>query len=98
MSTLPTWSPGFDIVQTAGLRDGKVVIIGHRLYLGTAPLSVKEAAGRDARMIVREGLADVLEWLGKPVYTEPTSAEILAEFRGHKLADEATQILRMSGY
>jgi hypothetical protein len=98
MTSLPTWTPGLDIVTTAGLRDGKVVVIGSKLFLGTAPLTVKEQAGRDARMIVREGLADVLEWLGQSVYTEPTTAEILAELRGHRIAHNATEILRRSGY
>lgn len=98
MARIPAWYPGLDIIEMPYLRDGLVILTPGRIHLGTRPLTPIEAAGRDARLMVREGLADVLEWLGKPVYTEPTSKEILDEFRGHRIAQAATDLLRRSGY
>ena len=58
--------------------DGSMVWHGTEiLWLGTKPLHPLDEVGREARMLVREGLADVLEWLGEPVITEPTSRQIL---------------------
>lgn len=46
------------------------------LFIGCRPLAPLEQAGKDARLAVRRGLADVLEWLGQPVENEPTGQEI----------------------
>lgn len=70
------------IVVEPMLPDGQVVILrGGTIMIGTCPLTPIQAAGREARLIVRRGMAEVLTWLGEPVYTEPTSAEILDSLR-----------------
>lgn len=70
------------VIASPHLIDGTVVIAeGGTMLIGTRPPTVVEAAGREGRLIVRYGLADVLTWLGQPVYTEPTSAEIFDSLR-----------------
>jgi hypothetical protein len=63
------------------LRDGMVLQTENVILIGTRPLTELEAAGREARLAVRRGLADVLEWLGRPVMNEPTGAQLLAVIR-----------------
>lgn len=55
------------------------------ILVGTRPPDPIKQAGRDARLAVRRGLADVLDWLGEPVVNEPLMARIrdLAE-RGER--------------
>lgn len=49
------------------------------LYVGTQPpRDPVKRAGREARLMVRRGLADVLEWLGQPVVNEPVMARLRA--------------------
>lgn len=64
------------------LQDGKVLWMGMRwLHIGTRPLDLMEEVGREARLIVREGMKEILEWLGEPWYNEPTGQEILAALK-----------------
>lgn len=52
---------------------------GQVLFVGTRPpRDPVKRAGRDARLMVRRGLADVLEWLGEPVVNEPVLARLKA--------------------
>jgi hypothetical protein len=67
---------GFTVREAPMLRDGRVINMGDVMLIGTHPLTPLEAAGREARLTVRRGLADVLEWLGRPVENEPTGAEV----------------------
>lgn len=82
---------GVPVVPDRYLADGTTLVIdtrptgGARIVLvGTRPLTTLEAAGREARLIVRRGLADVLAWLGQPVENEPTGADILASFAAYQ--------------
>lgn len=80
----PALTIGVPIRLSKVARDGEILWVGGRgvmLLIGTRPLTVLEQAGRDARRLVREGMADVLEWLSEPVNIEPTSAEILTALR-----------------
>ena len=70
-----------DVVVNTGLRDGTVLMMGRTMHVGTRPLTVLEQAGKDARMIVRRGMADVLAWLGEAVDNEPTGRQILDALR-----------------
>jgi hypothetical protein len=79
------------LTTTTALADGRIAIIGDHVYLGTRPLTTREAAAREARLIVRRGLADVLEWLGEPVEIYPTSAEILERFQAMNDARKGNQ-------
>lgn len=54
-------------------RDGMLIVVGTK-----EPDPVK-LAGREARLAVRRGLADVLAWLGQPVVNEPVMARLRAE-------------------
>lgn len=68
-----------------GFPDGTVYWQGTDfLWLGSKPTDPVEEAGRDARRFVREGMADVLAWLGQPVLVEPTTEEILTDLRATK--------------
>lgn len=68
MTSLPI--NGLPIVATEALRDGDVLYVQDPgppyLLVGTRPLTEVELAGKEARSIVQNGLADVLEWLGEP--------------------------------
>jgi hypothetical protein len=48
------------------------------IVVGTRPPDPIKQAGRAARLLVRRGLADVLEWLGEDVVNEPLMARIKA--------------------
>lgn len=62
--------------------DGTVIWMGtDYLYLGTRPLTLKEEVGREARLMVREGMRDIVEWLGWVVMNEPSSEQILSSLR-----------------
>lgn len=71
------------VICCESLRDGTVYADRRAIIIGTRPLDPIEAAGREGRLIVRRGMADVLAWLGEPVNTEPSGAEILAALRRH---------------
>lgn len=60
------------------LRDGAVLVADGTILLGTCPLTPIEEAGREARRIIRRGMADVLRWAGQPVDMEPSAVEVLA--------------------
>jgi hypothetical protein len=70
------------IVQSAWLEDTKAYVStnydanGRRpvLLVGAKPPEGLDAVRREARLIVRHGLADVLDWLGQPVINEPVMA------------------------
>lgn len=68
--------------------DGHVYFIGMSdMVIGTGPLDPVAAAGREARLIVREGMKDILEWLGPNApggsawYNEPTGKELLEKIK-----------------
>lgn len=46
------------------------------IIVGTCPPDPIKQAGREARLAVRRGLAEVLEWLGEDVVNEPLMARI----------------------
>lgn len=83
------WLTGIPVMEHRWLPDGQVImtsfnavpVAGPAVLVGTCPLSELEQAGRDGRLAVRRGLADVLEWLGHPVENEPTGKQILAMLR-----------------
>lgn len=69
-------------------RPGSSATLHQQMVIGTRPLTDLEKAGQEARLVVRRGLADVLEWLGQRVdNTPPTSAEILDGLRRHSLTE-----------
>jgi hypothetical protein len=72
------------VTLTDALPDGKVRRTQRDVYIGTGALPVREAAGREARRLVRQGMADVLRWLGQPVDTELSGEEILARWRAEQ--------------
>lgn len=68
--------------------DGHMYFLGMSdLVIGTRPLNEIEAAGREARMIVREGMKDILEWLGPNAPggsrwdNEPSGVELIQRIR-----------------
>ena len=68
--------------------DGHMYFVGMSdLIIGTQPLSEIEEAKREARMIVREGMKDILEWLGPKAPggsrwdNEPSGVELLERIR-----------------
>lgn len=71
-----------EVHTNPNLKDGSVILYGSRyLWIGTRPLTLMEECGREARMIVRRGMADVLAWLGHEVEIEPTGRQILDRLR-----------------
>lgn len=69
---------GLPIRLIPWMEDHKAYILQGTLLVGDkAPEDPVKLAGREARQMVRRGLADVLEWCGKPVVTEPILAAIL---------------------
>lgn len=75
---------GVPVVLEPLLSDGKIWLTNDWsrggqmvLWIGTYADEMDRAA-RDARLMVRRGLADVLGWLGETVENEPTGAEIYA--------------------
>lgn len=97
------WFLGARVILNPQLKDGTVLwfneyagisLLGsgatmtQQMVIGTRPLTDLEKAGQEARLAVRRGLADVLDWLGQRVdNTPPTSAAILAELRRHRVAE-----------
>lgn len=69
------WMPDtWTIISVDPTRNG-----GQVLLVGTQPPRDPVAlARREARLMVRRGLADVLEWLGQPVVNEPALARLRA--------------------
>jgi hypothetical protein len=76
------------VTLTDALPDGKVRRTRQHVYIGTGALPVREAAGREARRLVRQGMADVLKWLGQPVETELSGEEILTRWRQEHAAPD----------
>jgi hypothetical protein len=73
---IPTFS--IPIIESPYLPDDQMVMSSDHggvgasiVVVGTMPPDPVKQAGRDARLLVRRGLADVLEWLGQDVVTEP---------------------------
>ena len=74
----PELMDDLQIITSAMLADDKAYLFADKLLVGTKPPSDPvKLAGRDARQMVRRGLSDVLEWLGRPVVTEPVLDAIL---------------------
>lgn len=72
------------VVLSNTIEEGKVVYTGDgtpggvlTIYVGTYISPLKQE-GRNARQLVRNGLADVLDWLGEPVRLR-TVAETLQD-------------------
>jgi hypothetical protein len=85
---------GLPLVLSDVVPDGELlqVAAGHIapfMILGTGPVSDAEWCRREAKRIVHEGLSDVLEWLGWPRYTPPSSAGVLEALRGSAAGDLA---------
>lgn len=77
---------GMPITTSAHLPDGEVVIVqpgsygGHRMFMvGVRPPG---APSEIARRIVREGMRDVLAWLGPNAPNMLTGREVLDRFAG----------------
>lgn len=77
--------PGMSVIESPWLPDDQMFLTSDPAYtggawsvivVGTMPPDPIKQAGRDARLHVRRGLADVLEWLGEDVVTEPLMARI----------------------
>jgi hypothetical protein len=64
---------GLGIVLTEHAPDGQVYATNSCLYIGCGHTARTDLdyEGRRARHLVREGLADVLAWLGEPVGPPP---------------------------
>jgi hypothetical protein len=63
------------LIETPYLPDTKMMLTPTAVLVGTAPpVGYVALAGREARLLVRRGLADVLTWLGEPVVNEPVLA------------------------
>lgn len=58
---------GIPIVMSPHMRDGEVYLIDRKMFIGTYPKTPVQLAGEEGRWLVRNGLADVLEWLGEKV-------------------------------
>jgi hypothetical protein len=87
---------GMPLVLSDMLPDGDLVALldvgvsgPPLMVLGTGPVSDAEWCRREAKSIVHEGLSDVLEWLGWPRYTPPSSAGVLEALRGPAAGDLA---------
>lgn len=80
------------VIESPWLRDGVVLVDRTAVLVGTRPLTDLQAAAREARLLVRRGMADVLVWLGEPVYNEPTGREILDAIAA--LADDSPVVGR----
>lgn len=86
------------------LPDGTVYWMGTDLVLvGTHPLDPIADAGREGRLLVREGMREIVEWLGWEVNNEPSSAEILEALRNegpedHPMLFDATRFHRNIRY
>lgn len=89
----PVAQLGIPLVLDERLAEGEMLMLGPDLgpyalggpqviVLGIGPIDWRTWCRREARRIVRTGLADVLDWLGEPQWRPArTSAEILAELR-----------------
>lgn len=74
-SIVADWPPGLDgrlpsimgyvVVTLPVLPDGEVIKAGGRIFVGVDDSEPEHVT--EVRQIVRDGLADVLEWLGEPV-------------------------------
>jgi hypothetical protein len=88
---LMRWHPhglynGVPLTTSDVVPDGQVIALGtpvRQFILGTGWTEV-QLAGWDARRIVQQGLADVLEWLGetpippRPDFLPPAAAGVMA--------------------
>lgn len=83
-------SLGVPLITTDQYPDGDLLVIDDSMgrgrptmfLLGTGPVDEKTWCRREAAVIVHQGLADVLEWLGWPKTTgHPSSAGVLASLR-----------------
>lgn len=77
--------PGMSIIENPWFPDDQMFLTSDPAHtggawavivVGTMPPDPIKQAGRDARLAVRRGLADVLAWLGEDVVTEPLMARI----------------------
>lgn len=76
MSALP-------VIESPYLPDTEVMLTPGAVVVGTQPpTDPLVLAGREARLRVRRGLADVLAWLGQPVANEPMAAYLRELARG----------------
>lgn len=82
--------PAIPIIESPHLPDDQVIFSSDGtgapmvILVGTQPPDPIKQAGRDARLLVRRGLADVLEWLGQPVINEPAMARLRATAKAPK--------------
>lgn len=88
-----TLLPGYPIYKTSFLPDGEVMWVDDGtfrstyVFVGTRRLTDVEFAGLEGRYMVRQGMADVLAWLGEevgpPPLREGRGEAILERLRSH---------------
>lgn len=80
------WLTGFRVVMDPILYDGDVWVstATESVLIGTHPRDDLNLLAWEARWYVRNGLRDVLEWLGEPVGPRrpPTGEEVLQRLTG----------------
>ena len=73
-ATAQTWAAGLGVNLLHSPHapiDRAFVLPGNRVIANFGPVTEVEHAGRLARWLVRDGLADVLTWLGEDVGRRP---------------------------
>lgn len=68
---------GLAVRETTVLRDGRIVVHGGQVLVGTAPLTFRDEVARDARRVVARGLREWREYAGMGAGTEPSGRDIL---------------------
>lgn len=77
---------GFPIHMAPMLRDGAVVMTRNGIFIGVGEWTDEDRNRELARRIVRNGLADVLEWLGEKV--GPAVDAPMPAFTGHEVLEQ----------
>lgn len=73
---LPMMLTGVPVYTSEWVPDGRVLKLDRGLYIG---VSRETDDQHEARRIVREGLSDVLQWLGEPALTGRQVIDALKE-------------------
>ena len=64
------------------IKDGTTQMYGQRyLWVGTRPLTLMEEVRREARLIVRYGMHEIMEWCGMEFDDEPSGVQLLDRIR-----------------
>lgn len=87
----PLLSMGLPVVESPYVADGTLLLTstrgGRTVIVGVRPLTDVEYAGQEGRYAVRQGLADVLAWLGEPVGPPPVRSG-----RGRAMLQQLKQV------